>query len=187
LPEIHVICIATFIITIAGAAGIALMYVPGLIDGPITRALGRLPRVGHLIASLIEAVGLYRYKPLVLFISSLMCICVHCLFAISIYLTARGLPGDVLSLSSHFVMVPISAATGVIPLPLGPLESVLKFLYENVPQAGVMSPEGKGLVVALCYRLFTILIAALGIKYYLSNRREVSEAIQEDEQESAVI
>ncbi len=98
------------------------MYVPGVLDGPLSRALGRLPRVGRLITSLIDAVGLYRYKPLALIISSLMCVGVQCLFAISIYLIARGLPGDVLSLGTHFVIWPLSSAVGVLPLSFGPTE-----------------------------------------------------------------
>jgi uncharacterized protein (TIRG00374 family) len=178
------ICYATFIITGAGAVGIALLYVPGVLDGPLSRALGRLPRVGRLITSLIDAVGLYRYKPRVLIVSSLMCIGVQCLFAVGIYLIARGLPGDVLSLGVHFVLWPLSAAVGVLPLPFGPTEGVLDYLYMNVHQAGVSIPQGQGLVVALCYRLITVLIAALGVGYYFRNRREVSEAIHEDEQDS---
>ncbi len=39
-------------------------------------------------------------------------------------------------------------------------------------------------MVALCYRLITVLVAALGIGYYIGNRREVSEAIHENEQDS---
>jgi len=182
--KIHMICTATFIITFVGTAGIALTYVPGVIDGPFSRALGRLPRVGHFIAGLIEAVGLYRYKPMVLFISSVMSVGVHCLLAVSLYLIARGLPGDVLSLGSHFVIWPISAATAVLPLPFGPFEFVLEFLYTHVHQAGVLIPKLQGLVVALCYRLITVLTAALGVLYYLRNRREVSEAIHENEQVS---
>jgi uncharacterized protein (TIRG00374 family) len=177
------ICYATFIITGAGAVGIALLYVPGVLDGPLSRALGRLPRVGRLITSLIDAVGLYRYKPRVLIVSSLMCIGVQCLFAVGVYLIARGLPGDVLSLGTHFVVWPLSAAVGVLPLPFGPTEGVLDYLYMNVPQAGVSIPQGQGLVVALCYRLITVLIAGLGVGYYFRNRREVSDAIHEDEQE----
>ncbi|MGA2796996.1 MAG: lysylphosphatidylglycerol synthase transmembrane domain-containing protein [Thermoguttaceae bacterium] len=185
VPEIHMICNATFIITIVGAAGIALMYVPGVLDGPLSRALGRLPRVGRLITSLIDAVGLYRYKPAALIISSLMCVGVQCLFAVSIYLIASGLPGDVLSPGTHFVIWPLSSAVGVLPLPFGPTEVVLDFLYANIPlQTGAFIPEGQGLVVALCYRLITILVAALGIGYYIGNRREVSEAIHENEQDS---
>ncbi|MGD0654131.1 MAG: lysylphosphatidylglycerol synthase transmembrane domain-containing protein [Thermoguttaceae bacterium] len=179
------ICYATFIITGAGAVGIALLYVPGVLDGPLSRALGRLPRVGRLITSLIDAVGLYRYQPRVLIVSSIMCIGVQCLFAVGIYLIARGLPGDVLSLGVHFVVWPLSSAVGVLPLPFGPTEGVLDYLYMNVPhQAGVSIPQGQGLVVVLCYRLITVLIAGLGVGYYFRNRREVSEAIHEDEQDA---
>jgi glycosyltransferase 2 family protein len=183
VADIRLICNSTFIITIGGAVGIALMYVPGVLDGPISRAIGRLPRVGRLFTSLIDALGLYRYKPLALIVSSLMCVGVQCMFAISIYLIARGLPGDVLSLGTHFIIWPLSSAVGVLPLPFGPTEFVLDFLYAHVPQAGVTIPAGQGLVVALCYRLITVLVAALGIGYYIGNRREVSEAIHEDEQD----
>jgi hypothetical protein len=181
VPKIVWICNATLIITILGTVGIALMYVPGVLDGPLSRTLGRLPRVGPIITSLIEAVGLYRYKPVVLIVSSLMSIGVHCLFSIGIYLIARGLPGGVLSLGTHFVVWPLSAAVGVLPLPFGPTEGVLDYLYMKI---GVTIPNGQGLVVALCYRLITVLIAALGVGYYFRNRREVSEAIHENEQDS---
>ena len=43
--------------------------------------------------------------------------------------------------------------------------------------------EGQGLVVALVYRIITLLIAALGIPYYFGNRREMAEVIHEAEEE----
>jgi glycosyltransferase 2 family protein len=175
---------ATLIITVCGAVGIALTYVNGVLNGPLSRAMGRLPRVGPIITSLIEAIGLYRYKPVVLIISSVMSIGVHCLFSFGVYLIARGLPGDVLSLSSHFVIWPLSAAMGVIPFPIGPTEGAVDFLYMHVPQANVTIAAGQGLVVVLCYRLINVLIAGLGIGYYFRNRREVSEAMHENEEES---
>ncbi|MGD0517472.1 MAG: lysylphosphatidylglycerol synthase transmembrane domain-containing protein [Thermoguttaceae bacterium] len=182
VPEIRIICRVTILVTVVGAAGIAIMYVPGVMDGPLVRALGRLPYGGRMIRSLIDAVALYRYKPAVLIVSSLMCIGVHCLFSIGIYLIARGLPGDVLSLSAHFVLWPLSSAFGAVPLSFGPVEWVLDSLYTMVRQAGISIPPGQGFIVVLCYRLITVLIAALGIGYYFSNRREVVEAIHEDEQ-----
>lgn len=185
-PKIHMICQAAIILTVGGTVGIGLIYIPGVMDGPLVRALGRLPYCGNMIHSLIEAVGLYRYKPMVLFISSLMSIGVHCSFTISVYLIACGLPGDVLSLGVQFVVWPLAATVGVLPLPMGPTEAVLDFLYMNVPQIGVSIPRGQGLVVVLCYRLITVLIAALGVFYYFGNRREVSEAIHENEDDSVV-
>lgn len=183
-PEIRIICRATILVTVVGTAGIAIMYVPGVMDGPLVRALGRLPYGGRMIRNLIDAVALYRYKPVVLFLSSLICIGVHCLFSIGIYLIARGLPGDVLSLSAHLVLWPLSSAFGVVPLSFGPVEWVLDSLYTMVRQPGVIIPPGQGFIVVLCYRLITVLIAALGMGYYIGNRREVSEAIHENEQDS---
>jgi len=57
-----------------------------------------------------------------------------------------------------------------------------------VPVAGASGQlthiaAGQGLVVALAYRLITVLIAALGIPYYFRYRREMSEVIHEAEQE----
>ena len=60
---------------------------------------------------------------------------------------------------------------------------VLDFLYAHVPVEGPTIVEGQGLVVALTYRLITLLIAALGIFYYLGNRREMAEVIHEAEEE----
>jgi glycosyltransferase 2 family protein len=182
VPEVSVICQATLLITAIGTAGIFFLYIPGIMDGPLVRALGRLPYGGQMIHSLIEAIGLYRYMPKVLIASSILSLGVHCSLVVGVFLIARGLPGDVLSLGTHFVVWPISGAAGVLPLPFGPTEFLLDFLYRQVPAAGITIPKGHGLLVVLCYRLITVLIAALGIFYYFTNRREVSEAIHETEQ-----
>jgi hypothetical protein len=155
----------------------------GVNEGKFTRWLEGLPRVGGILKKLIDAVRMYRSKPLVLFSSSLMSVGVHCLFATSIYLIARGLPGNVPPLSMHFVIVPLSMATQVIPFSLGPLEFAMEKLYMNVPLAAGAVVIGQGFVVALCYRIITVSIAAMGTYYYLCNRREVTEAMHEDQQD----
>lgn len=137
------------------------------------RALGRIPRVGPSLESLINAVRMYSSKPLTLTISTILTVGVHCLFAAGCFLIACGLPGDHLSLADHFVVVLLSSATGVLPLPMGPFEAVLEFFYMNVPAAPLHIAAGQGLLVALVYRLITLLIASLGIFYYLGNRRRV--------------
>ena len=176
------ICTATFVLTAVGAVGIVMLLIPGFTDGKGTRALARLPRVGRAIESLIEAMRMYRRKPQVLIASSVMSVGVHSLFATGIYLIARGLPGDVLKLSTHFVVSPLSASTGALPLPLGPFEFVLEFLYTRVPEPGIVIPKGQGLLVALGYRLICVLIAMVGVCYYLSSRKEVAEVMREVEQ-----
>lgn len=183
---IKLICQITYFLTALGALLIAMLLTPGFTDGRGTRALGRLPYVGSTITSLIDAVRMYRRNPTVLVTTALMSVGVHSLFATGVYLIARGLPGDNLSLSTHFVVMPLSASTGALPLPFGPFEVVLDLLYTQLSEPGVVIQAGQGLVVALGYRLITLLIAAVGFCYYLGSRGEVAEVMQVAEQEQRV-
>jgi hypothetical protein len=186
-PEMHYIARIALVLTAVGTLGIALMFLPGEAMERLTQMLGRLPRVGLALESLCDAVRMYRRMPRVLAVSSAMSVGVHCLFAASIYLIARGLLADQISLGSHYVIVPLSNATGVLPLLMGPFEFVLEFLYTHLPlAAGVAVPLGQGLVVALCYRLITVMIAAMGAYYYLGNRAEVTQAMHESQPSSSV-
>ncbi|MGW8256213.1 MAG: lysylphosphatidylglycerol synthase transmembrane domain-containing protein [Thermoguttaceae bacterium] len=179
--ELHNICIATFIATGLGALAIAMMLAPGKIVERLTRSLGKIPKIGPIIESLVTAVRMYRHKPLVVAIAMLMSAGVHCFLSVGIYFIARGLPGDVFSLSTYFIFWSLSTVTAVIPLPMGPFEFVLEFLYTHIPQAGVTIVKGQGLLIALVFRLINLVVAAMGIYYYFGGRREVSEVMHEDE------
>ena len=119
-------------------------------------------------------------------LSAVMTVGVHSLFAVGCYLIACGLFDyhlSNLSLARHFVVMPLSAAMQVIPVPIGPTEFAMNYLYPTVRIAGPIITKGQGLVVALVYRLINLLIAALGVFYYLGNRREMAEVIHEAEVE----
>ena len=97
-------------------------------------------------------------------------VAVHSLFAMSVYLIAAGLyDKHVHSLATHFVVSPLSSATSVIPLNMGPFEVVLNILYYQVPIPGAVDLEKykypTGLVVARLPDL-AVLIAAVGHLYY---------------------
>jgi hypothetical protein len=182
VPDIHFICKATFALTIAGTIGVGAMMTPAVTENRLARALVGLPHVGPALESVIDALRLYRSKPLVLLGAALLSVGVHSLFSVGIFLIASGLPGHVFSLANHFVMAPLSAATGVLPLPIGPFEFVLEFLYTHVP-SGAQIVKGQGLVVALIYRLNMALIAAVGVGYYFTSRRELADVMQKAEQD----
>ncbi len=184
-PKVQGICLVAYVLTAAGTIGVVVLITPGFTDGRVTRALAGLPRVGPGVESLIEAVRMYRRKPFVLAVSALMSVCVHSLFAIGVYLIAGGLFGfdHVLSLGTHLVVSPLSAATGVIPVAYGPFEVALEFLYMAVPEPGVTITTGQGFVVALGYRLVCVLIAMVGVCYYFGSRREVAEMMHQVDQE----
>jgi hypothetical protein len=183
-PTIWWICKLTFLLTVVGTIALAVLLGPDLSDGRLTRMLGRIPRVGPPLESLILAVRMYRQKPLVLTLSCVATVGVHSLFAIGCWLIARGLPGEHLTLPEHFVVMPLSSALGVVPLAMGPMEAGVEFLYAKVSAAvGPSIAAGQGLVVILAYRLITVLIAALGVRYYVGNRREMAEVMHEAETE----
>ena len=184
VADIRWICNLVFLVTIASTIGLAIVMGPDLTKGRINQLINRIPRVGPHLEKLIDAVRMYNRKPRALAIASLLTVGVHSFFAIGCYLIACGLPGNHLTLADHFVVMPLSSAAGVLPLPMGPFEFVLDFLYTHVPVAPPPIAAGQGLIVALVYRLIMLLIAALGIFYYLGNRREMAEVIHEVEQES---
>jgi hypothetical protein len=128
---------------------------------------------------------MYRQKPGVLGAAMLYSFCVHAAFTFGIYLIARGLPGAAPDLVGHFVVVPMTLVTGVLPLPvngLGAFEGVLDYLYSVYPCNPPAAPN-EGLLVALGYRVVTILIAMIGVVFYLMNRREVAAVMHAAEAE----
>ena len=161
-PLIWWTCKLTFLLTIVGTIALGVLLGPDPTDGRLIQTLGRIPHVGHPLASLIDAVRMYRRKPLVLTLSSVATIGVHSLFAIGCWLIACGLPGNHLSLPDHFVVMPLGSAMGVVPLAMGPMEAVVDVLYAHVPVIGPPIAAGQGLVVVLAYRLITRLDRRIG-------------------------
>ena len=181
-PEIQWVWPVTLTLTVIGTAGMAAVLIPDRSNGRMVRVLAGWRHVGPIFERLIGALQMYRRKTSVLLVAAMMSVGVHSLFSLGLFLIARGLYQDVLSLSLHFVISPLSAAMGVIPLAMGPMEIVLNALYVNVE--GSMMKPGHGLAVALCYRIITMLIAVVGVCYYLRSRREVAEVLHEAEEET---
>jgi uncharacterized protein (TIRG00374 family) len=183
VAEIQFISRATLVCTGLGFVGICVLLVPGVTQGTFSAFLERMPRLGPLFGRLLGAIRMYRCRLKMLALSALLSVAVHGLSSTGIYLAACGLPGEVPPLADHFVIVPLAFVTGVLPLPgngLGALEFVFDFLYERIPM-GLTVATGRGFVVALAYRAITILIALVGVGYYLASRREVAELLHEAE------
>src|SRR5208283_3881239 len=114
---------------------------------------------------------------LVLFLSSLMTIPVHGLLTISLFLLAFGLGFHTVSLRDYFAIYPISGILSAIPLPAGPAEMGIVFFYKTAllratlgaVQAAVARQQG--IILALVYRLCTVLIAPIGAGYYFLGGR----------------
>jgi glycosyltransferase 2 family protein len=177
---LHRVAECTLAITALGTVAVALPLVPDLSRGATTRWIGRMPYGGPHLLRFIEAVRMYRLKLPVLLGSTLMTVAAHSLFAVGVWFIARGLYDNVPTMGEHFVIAPISATTGAIPFFIGPFEFVINWLYPRIPLAGgLRMMPGQGLIVALCYRIISVLCAIVGIGYYFSSRAEVVEAMHD--------
>ncbi len=180
-PQIRFICRLTIWLTVAGTLGIAVLFALAAANGRISALLKTKPLWGEPLEKLVSATAMYYRKPGVLIASSIMSIGVHSLFTLGVFFIAVGLFGDLLpeplSLKSHFVVAPLSAATGVIPFCFGPFETLLSYLYQWV--GGTNNALAQGLVVALGYRIITVLIALVGLLYYFGSKGEVARAMHD--------
>lgn len=179
--EIQYLAKATLVATaFATAALMTLMFRCG--EGPLVERLCCIPRLGGLFRSIYEAAHQYREHRMVLVAAVLMRLFIHSLNVFAFFCIAHALPGTAPSLAVHFFIIPIGLVSSALPLPmeaLGAFEWVLQSLYQQV---GAASAAGQGLLIALAYRVIRILVAVIGVGFYLTNRAEVSELLHEEEE-----
>ncbi len=135
----------------------------------------------RLLMRLVQALRLYRHRPLVLLAGLLLSVLVHASLAVCFYWSARGLRSPHPDFATHCLLVPLAMLVGSLPLTLngiGALEGAVEYLYAACTAAGTPIPAGQGLLVCLAYRLFTVVTALFGAWYYITVRRmgSVTEA-----------
>jgi uncharacterized protein (TIRG00374 family) len=180
--DIKVICNLTLAATLAGTAAIAVVLLPGWDRSSLMKAVYRLPKVGTVAHRLAKALDVYRGKRRLLALIASLSVTVHVVFAIALYLASAAIFPEHPTPADHFIIVPLSLVAGALPLApagLGTFEAAMRILYRVVP----VHPGGDGFLVALVFRLITIVIAAAGVGYYWMGRREVGELLREAERE----
>ena len=160
-----------------------LVLLPDLTHGTgaklLDRCCGRVPK----LKSVILAVQGYRNNKRVLFTAGAMTIAVHVLFSLGIWLIALGFYGYAPTAAEHLVLHPVANVTQLIPLAVGPYEVVLDKLYTfyTIADSETCYKAGYGLLIALGYRLISILLGGIGILYYVFSRSELREAMSHSE------
>jgi hypothetical protein len=180
--DIKVICNLTLAATLAGTVAITVVLLPGWDRSSLMKSMYRLPKVGTIVHRLAKALDVYRGKRGILALIAGLSLMVHVVFALALYLAAVAIFPQHPSLADHFIIVPLSLVAGAVPLApagLGTFEAAMKILYQVVPANG----GGDGFLVALVFRLITIVIAAIGVGYYWTRRREVGDLLREAERE----
>ena len=169
--------------TLVGYAGVGMMFLPFFAKGHLERLIDRIPLCGPTLGKLTRSLLLYRHHKFCLLKVFVMSFLVHIPFGIALFLMAQGLFGSTPGLIDHILLYNVTNLTAMIPLAAGPFELVLDQLYPLFRNAqGVSMGVGVGMVVALGHRLVAILVAALGIVFYLSSRDEIRSSQKEIEQ-----
>jgi len=180
---LRVVCRSTLTATAVLTAAVVVLLSLRPREGRWTERIGRLPWMGPTLSRLLDAAAIYRRNLPTVVVAMAMSLVVHTLFVLGIYSIARALPGEAPTLADHFLVVPVSMVIGAIPVTpsgLGTLEATLAYMY-TVVEAVPSSEAVSGVVVALVYRLITVIIAMIGVCFYFAGHREVQETIHEAE------
>ena len=174
--EVETICRLTLAAAAIGAAGIAVLLIPGFTSGSLSEFLTGLPKIGHVLGQLISAVRIYRKRWLTVCIALIMSVGSHGLFTLSLYLIAKAMFEHVPTLREHMILVPLGMVAGALPLApagFGAFEFAIGELYKIIPAAPDI--DVAGILVALVYRLLTIMVAMIGVVLYWFSRSEVKQ------------
>lgn len=183
--SLRMLCRLILIFTVSLWIGSMLLLFGGRLTGNWFRDRAhKIPVVGKTIVRLLHSVEAYRNQLPMLAAAFGVSLTMLMIYTTSFYLVARGLPMQEPSLAEHMVIVPCAALVGALPLTpsgLGTMEYALDELYKAMP-GGVGIVTGDGALVGLGRRVTDIAVALVGLVFYLSHRREVSEVYAEAEE-----
>jgi uncharacterized protein (TIRG00374 family) len=176
------ICAVVRLAAVIATAGLIVMLLPGVTKSRLWDRLEHTPAIGGILHKLVGAMRTYRKRLDVLLLAIGASICIHLLYISAVVVMTLGIgiaPEYQPPISSTSVIVPVSMIAGA--LPIGVYEVCITLMFRAVTPAG--APENMGLLIALGYRLIQILIASIGLVYWLTSRSEVRELIHEAEEQ----
>lgn len=184
-PYVEMIANATYACTILGAIGIALLLTPGMTRSRLANSVTGIPKIGKLFRRIFNATDMFQQKKPVLLLIGIVSVVVHLLNAVGLFVGSRGIYADSPSLMQHLVISPMAGVAGALPLfpgGTGSYEAAVKILYDLFSASDA---QGRGVVIGLMYRFTTIVVAAVGLIFYWTGRREVDEVIERARSESS--
>ncbi|MCA9216389.1 MAG: flippase-like domain-containing protein [Planctomycetales bacterium] len=176
---VNIVANATYACAIIGGFGIAVILTPGATRSRIALSATNIPAIGRAVRRLFRATELFQQRKLVLLQIGLLSLIVHLLVAIGLFAAARGIYSDSPGIEDHLVISPIAGVAGALPLfpgGAGSYEAAVDVLYDLFSPPTV---AGRGVVVGLLYRFATIIVASVGLVFYWTGRREVSDVLQQ--------
>lgn len=174
------LCYTVQTATILSTLGLVVMLIPAVTQSRLWDVLEHAPAVGPVLHKLVGAMRAYRKRVDLLLISIGISLIIHVCYVCAVALMTQSIGIAVQHrppLASIFIIVPPSMIAGA--LPIGSFEVVFTLLFKAISPAG--APPTTGLLIALVYRVFQIVISTIGAVYWLAGRSEVRELMHEAE------
>lgn len=178
---LHWVCAVTIVCSLIGFAGIGVLFLtPRFHKTTLYRRLAGLPRVGSLFQRLVAVALAYRNRFGSVVAAFLLSIVVNLGFAASFYGIASGISDTHPTALQHLVISPIAMVANAIPLPggLGGMEAAVNYLYRAFSSSQM--PSEHGFVVALGFRVILLIIAGIGLVFYLFSKREIQDLTRKE-------
>lgn len=176
------ICTVVQVVAALSTFGLIVMLIPAVTHSRLWDLLEHTPLVGGVLHKLVGAMRTYQRRLDRLLIAIVVSLGIHLLYVSAVALMTLGIgiaPEHRPPVGSIFVVVPPSMIAGA--LPIGVYEIAMTLMFRAVSPPG--APPNMGLLIALGYRLIQILIASIGLIYWLTSRSEVKELIHEAEED----
>ena len=184
IPQVASFLRLVWLATAGGFVVCAILLLPRQFSDWLSQPLSQLPVVGKTVERLASVLELYRQKKLWLLAIGLLSVAGHLLVAFAIHWSDRAIHPNAPTLREHVMISTLATAASGLPLPggLGTYEFAMDYSFRELPET--TTEVGQGIAVALCYRLITVCIAAIGVVFYWLNRNQVREAVHELESET---
>lgn len=167
-----------FALTLLGSIAMVLVLYPKQTGGRyLLMGVAKIPKIGPKFAALFQGFEKFGKVPCTLCESILLAMSFHGCFGLGAWCFGQGLFAETYSAIYQVLLTSLANSSQVIPLPLGPFELVIDWLYQWVPiyANGPTMKAGEGLIVAIAWRCSFIAVAALLIPCYFLSRTEVRD------------
>lgn len=176
--EVQTVCRMTLIGTLVGGMVLGLAMVPAVTKNRFVKKMTQLPVAGRVLNRLMEALVTVRSRPVTLLQIGLMSFAVHGLILVGVMGITAALFRNPPTILEQLIIIPLSNVASALPFTpagLGAFELAMDELFKRIPA----DTDASGGIVALAFRVSTIIVAGIGAIVYIASKREVEQVLAE--------
>lgn len=191
-PDLQKLLLVLWVGTIGGIVGLFLLLHTSLPKSRLVAWILKIKFVGPILEEIQRGILMYQTRKRVLWGAVGLSVIGHFAFLSVFYCASLALDSGPAAPSflGHLFLIPAAELVGVlIPTPagIGALEGAVQgvFMMGNEIAATPVKTElaaATGFSVALIFRLTNMMTAMIGGVFYLFNRREIEEVLEDEEQ-----